>query len=183
MKVDASIELALLGLEHRDEVYRLVDSNRTYLREWLPWLDNNQSPEDTESFIQSAIDQYNAGQGPQYAVFCDQVPCGICGFHRIDPTNKRGGLGYWLAPELSGRGIMTRSVRATMDVGFRNYELNRIEIACATGNVRSRAIAERLGFTFEGVLRERENLYGVYVDHAVYSMLAAEFASGRTQAS
>jgi ribosomal-protein-serine acetyltransferase len=52
--------------------------------------------------------------------------------------------------------------------------LNRIEIAAAVGNVRSRAIPERLGFKLDGVLRERENVNGVMLDHAVYSQLRRE---------
>lgn len=71
---------------------------------------------------------------------------------------------------------MTLSVKALVEAGFREYGLNRIEVACATGNARSRAIPERLGFKLEGVLREREYLYGRHVDHAIYSMLASEFS-------
>jgi ribosomal-protein-serine acetyltransferase len=102
--------------------------------------------------------------------------CGVCGFHPFDITNKIGGIGYWLSRAYSGKGIMTLSVKALVEVGFRDYGLNRIEITCATGNARSRAIPERLEFKFEGVLREREFLYGRYVDHAIYSMLASEFS-------
>lgn len=50
-----------------------------------------------------------------------------------------------------------------------------VVIAAATGNQRSRAVPERLGFKFEGMLRECEELYGTFVDHAVYSQLRAEF--------
>ena len=61
-----------------------------------------------------------------------------------------------------------------IEAGFREHGLNRIEIACATDNSRSRAIPERLKLTFQGGLREREYLYGRHVDAAIYSMLALE---------
>jgi ribosomal-protein-serine acetyltransferase len=176
LNVSESIELQLLSLGHRDELFRLVDSNREHLREWLPWLDSNTSPKDTEFFIRSAITQYKSGKGPQYAVFYNTVMCGVCGFHPIDVGNKIGGVGYWLSKTCLRKGIVTMSLKALIKTGFHVYGLNRIEIACATGNIRSRAIPERLGFKFEGVLREREFLYGKYVDHAIYSLLAAEFA-------
>lgn len=180
MKINETIELELLGLNHRDELYSLVDANRAYLREWLPWLDVNTSLNDTESFIKSVVDQYEAGKGAQYAVFYRASMCGTCGFHNIDKVNKIGEIGYWLSKTHSGKGIMTKAVKMVVETGFLEYGLNRIEIACATGNTKSRAIPERLGFKLEGVLRERENLYQRYVDHAIYSMLAEAFALNKT---
>jgi ribosomal-protein-serine acetyltransferase len=176
LKFDESLELQLLSLGHTDDLFNLVDANRDHLREWLPWLDANASPKETETFIQSTISQYENGQGPQCAVFYNAVMCGVCGFHPIDVRNKSGSLGYWLSNTCLGKGIMTMSVKTIVKTGFMEYGLNRVEIACATGNLKSRAIPERLGFVFEGTLRERELLCGKYVDHAIYSLLASEFA-------
>ncbi len=176
MKVSEKIELQLLGLEHRDGLFSLVDVNRAHLREWLPWLDMNRSASDAESFIRSVIAQRESGEGPQYAVLYETSMCGVCGFHPIDTSNNIGSIGYWLDESCSGKGIMTKAVQALLEVGFHEYDLNRIEIACATDNHRSRAIPERLRFKLEGVLREREYLYGKYVDNAIYSMLASEYA-------
>jgi ribosomal-protein-serine acetyltransferase len=174
--INEEVELRLLKLSHRDELFCLVDTNREHLREWLPWVDANRSLTDTESFIKSAISQHESNKGPQYVVFHNAAMCGVCGFHPFDITNKISSIGYWLSHAFSGKGIMTLSVKALLEAGFREYGLNRIEIACATGNARSRAIPERLEFKFEGVLREREYLYGRYVDHAIYSMLASEIS-------
>ncbi|MDO8827577.1 GNAT family N-acetyltransferase [Methylophaga sp.] len=180
MKIDENIELQLLSLDHTEELYDLVDSNRQHLRQWLPWLDANTSPSDTEYFIKSVISQYESGKGPQYAMFYDAAMCGVCGFHQIDEANKIGSIGYWLSKAHSGKGIMTKSVMALIEIGFRDYGFNRIEIACATENSKSRAIPERLGFKLEGVFRERHKHYGKYVDLAIYSMLAAEFRLNKT---
>lgn len=174
MRISEDVELQLLNTNHINELFQLVDTNREHLREWLPWVDANKTPADTESFVNSAIRQREAGKGPQYAVFHKDVMCGVCGFHSFDVTNKIGGIGYWLSQAYSGRGITTLAVKALVEAGFREYGLNRIEIACATENAKSKAIPKRLGFTFEGILREREYLYGRYVDHVIYSMLASE---------
>lgn len=176
MIISKDVELQLLSMDHRDELFGLVDTNREHLREWLPWVDANRSSKGSESFIKSAINQYESGKEPQYAVFYNGAMSGVCGFHPFDITNMVGGIGYWLSQACSGKGIITSSVRALVEVGFRECGLNRIEIACATGNARSRAIPERLGFKFEGVLRECEYLCGKRVDHAIYSILASEFA-------
>lgn len=92
MKANKNVELQLLGLKHRDELYSLVEANRTHLRKWLPWLDANRTSADTESFIKSAISQHEAGKGPHYAVFDGMVMCGVCGFNPVDVTNKVGGI-------------------------------------------------------------------------------------------
>lgn len=165
-----------MSLDYTEQLFQLVNANRGCLREWLPWVDATESATDTESFITSAIRQYESGKGPQYAVFHEARMCGVCGFHPFDVANNIGGIGYWLSPAYTGKGIITSSVKTLVVAGFDEHRLNRIEIECATGNARSRAVPERLGFTFEGVLREREYLYGRYVDHAIYSMLAAELS-------
>jgi ribosomal-protein-serine acetyltransferase len=56
-------------------------------------------------------------------------------------------------------------------------EPNRVVIACASKNQRSRAIPERLGFTHEGVAREAEWLYDRFVDSEIYALLNREWNS------
>jgi ribosomal-protein-serine acetyltransferase len=105
----------------------------------------------------------------------DDALAGVVGFYRVDRVHRTGGIGYWLAERHSGLGVMTACCRFVVRYGFETLDLNRIHIAAATENRRSRAIPERLGFTFEGVLRQNENLYGTFVDHAVYSLLRSEY--------
>ena len=56
--------------------------------------------------------------------------------------------------------------------------MNRIEIHCATENVRSRAIPEKLNFKLDGVLRQSEWRHTRFFDMAIYSMLAEEWREG-----
>jgi ribosomal-protein-serine acetyltransferase len=73
---------------------------------------------------------------------------------------------------------MTAAVRAYVDHAFQVWRLNRVSIEAAVDNARSRAVAERLGFRQEGVLREVERVGERAVDHVVYAVLAAEWAGG-----
>ncbi|MNV95651.1 putative ribosomal N-acetyltransferase YdaF [compost metagenome] len=70
---------------------------------------------------------------------------------------------------------MTSACRVFIDYAMLEMELNRVEIRCATENLSSRAIPERLGFVLEGIVREAEKLPSGYVHHAVYGMLRREW--------
>ncbi len=104
-------------------------------------------------------------------IFSEGVIVGVAGFNSLDQTNGIGYIGYWLGEGFNGKGIMTTVVRDLIDVGKNYYSLQKIEIRCATGNSRSRAIPERLGFTHEGTLRRAERVYDHWLDHEVYALL------------
>jgi ribosomal-protein-serine acetyltransferase len=53
--------------------------------------------------------------------------------------------------------------------------LHRVEIRARVENARSRAVAERLGFKQEGVLRDEERVGDHYADRVLYAMLASEW--------
>jgi len=176
-KIDDTTALRLLRAEDAPELFAVTDSNRRHLRAWLPWVDAVLAEADSATFIEATIAQREAGRGPTFVVLRDGAIVGIAGFRPVDRVNRVGEIGYWLAAAAQGRGTMTECCRLLVRYAFLTLDLNRVEIAAATGNQRSRAVPERLGFKFEGVLREREELYGTFVDHAVYSQLRSEFNS------
>ena len=153
------------------ELYAVTDADRAHLRRWLPWVDRVRSPSDSLAFVQTTLRQLADDQGFTAAIVCDGTIAGVIGHHRISWANHSTSLGWWLAAPFEGRGIMTRSCSAVVGHAFDELELNRVEIRCATGNTRSRAIPERLGFRLEGVLRDAQWLHDRFVDHAVYAML------------
>lgn len=69
---------------------------------------------------------------------------------------------------------MGASVRRLTEFAFDALNLHRVSIAAAVENQKSRAIPERLGFRFEGVMREAEWLYDCFVDHALYARLRTD---------
>lgn len=164
------------------EMYWLTDTNRTYLREWLPWLDYIHKVEDTAGFIHATIDQHNRNQGTHYGIWYNGRLAGTMGVHNLDWINKKTSLGYWLGAQFQGKGLMTEAVATYIDrLIFGSWDLEKVTIQAATGNHKSRSIPERLGFQLEGILRRNEYLYDHFVDHAVYSLLRSEWqeAKGR----
>jgi len=176
--IDAETSLELLQEEHAGPLFALLDANRLYLRRWLPWLDQNTSVEHTAAFVRAGLQQFANRNGFSCGIRHGNTLAGVIGLHYVDWPNRKTSLGYWVAEAQQGKGLVTRSCAALLDHCFGELGLNCAELACAVGNERSRAIPERLGFTREGVLRQREWLYDHFVDHVTYSMLAGEWPGG-----
>ncbi len=143
--------------------------------EWLPWLDDTRTVEDTRAYIRRSLQQFAENNGFQLGIWSEGQLAGAIGYHFWDWPDQKTEIGYWLGAEFQGRGIVTRACRVLVDFAFDELELNRVEIQCATDNVKSRAVPERLGFTLEGIFRQESRLYGRFVDHAMYAMLRHEW--------
>jgi ribosomal-protein-serine acetyltransferase len=131
-------------------------------------------------FIRMARRQEAANDGFQAALTVDDRIVGVVGFHSVNWPHGSTSIGYWLDQGHQGRGLMTRAVRTLVDHAFGEWDLHRVEIQAAVDNHRSRALAERLGFREEGVLREAERIGDRYNDLAVYAMLAPEWVQEDT---
>ena len=179
IKAGRALELRPLRLRDARPLFALVDANRDRLRHWLPWPDDNRSVQDSRAYILRVRAQARAGMALPFGLWWKGDLVGVAGFVWLDPANRSGGIGYWLAREAEGHGLMTAAVSALARHGFYALKLNRVEIRAGIRNRRSRAIPERLGFRHEGTLRQAERLGSRFVDHAVYGMLAAEWRPWR----
>jgi len=175
LKIDENSGLELINESHADELFDLIEHNREYLKQWLPWLDNNRYLQNTIDFIKICQLQYERNETVQFALMYRGAITGVVGFHRIDWLNRSTSIGYWIGEESQGLGLVTKSCSRVLDYSFGRMGLNRIEIRCATENAKSRAIPKRLGFKEEGLIRQAEWLYDHYVDHVVYGMLGLEW--------
>ncbi len=175
MSRDDELELRAPALEDVDALFAAVDADRARLRVWLPWVDLTKSPDDTRAFIERSITGASAGTTVDRLLIHEGHIAGIASLSEISEPHQRGMIGYWIGSAWEGRGFVSRAVRELLRLGFVELGLERIALLAATENSRSRAVAERCGFTFEGVLRRHEKLNDRFVDHAVYSMLADEW--------
>jgi ribosomal-protein-serine acetyltransferase len=176
IRVDDGVELRPARMEHADALFAAVERNRDRLRQWLPWVVDGYSIESTRRFLADCERENAAKASLTTVIWSKGEICGAIGLHRIEMRHRSTSIGYWIDAACEGQGIVTNACRAIVDEGFRSYGLHRIEIRCATGNRRSGAIPQRLGFVEEGVLREAEWLYDRWVDLRVFSMLEQHWA-------
>ncbi len=164
-------------IDHSDsiELFKLVDNNKNYLREWLPWIDDTKSVNDTAEFIKSSLIEFAANKSRVYVVLYEGSICGVCSFNSLRWDCRAGFIGYWLAKSYQGKGIMSNAVIELEGIGLGKMNLNKIEIHIAVKNYKSRSLAERLGYQETGIIKDAEWLYNHFVDHVIYCKLKSEW--------
>jgi ribosomal-protein-serine acetyltransferase len=173
-KVNGQIELRMIDRTDAERLFRLIDGNRGYLREWHPWVEIMRSTADVEKLIGAAQQQFANNRGFHAGIWFEGNLCGVVHHLNVDWVNRWTALSYWLDEGHQGKGIMTESCRAMVAHAFETWKLHRVMIECAAENTRSRAIPERLGFKLEGVTRQSEWLQDRFVDHALYGRLKTD---------
>ena len=110
---------------------------------------------DAEDFVRRVVPSGWSDRSPTWAVRrTDDGPVvGMIGLGARDPSAAE--VGFWLAPEARGEGIVTRALNLVCDFGFQQnaLALERIEWRAFVGNSASADVARRVGFRFEGTAR------------------------------
>ncbi len=173
--VNELIHLEPLKYTHAFQIFQAVDLNRKFLSPWLPFVNQTKSQEDTEHFVRTIIADRKKSGDEVFVIYYEKRFAGLIGMKDTDAANKKTEIGYWLIESMTGKGIMTRSVKALLEYLFSAQDINRVQLKCGVGNHASSAIPKRLGFHFEGVEREGEKHHKRYIDLEIYSLLRKEF--------
>lgn len=96
---------------------------------------------------------------------------------RIDKSNHKGELGYWIGKAYWGNGFATEAVNKIIEFGFNELNLNKIWASAISRNIGSKTVLEKAGLQKEGTLTQNKLLHGKYEDVDVYGMLRAEYSS------
>ena len=169
--IDADIKIRPIRSTDAQPFFQLIDSNRTYLKKWLTWLDNMPSITAAERYIESRIRLANEKMGFCFLIFSKETIAGVIHLVDIDHTNRKAMIGYWVGESFCGKGLATKATEVLLSFALKELNLHRIEIRCAVENKPSEAIAKKLSFHHEGVLRESEWLHDRFVDQNLYSKI------------
>lgn len=172
LRIGRAFELRPLRMADASALFALMDADRERLRRWLPWVDANTKVAHTRAYIRA-----RQARGLTFGLWWKGSLAGVVGLHSFSPDHDSAAIGYWLSSAFGGQGLMTRAVAGLLDHAFGELGLHRIELRAAVRNRPSRAIAERLGFRHEGTAKGALKLRGTFVDHAVYAVVAGDWAT------
>ena len=175
LKVDESISLHLPEVKMAQELYTVINQQRNYLGEWLVWVERTKTVKDVQVFLKEAGIFNRGGQRLITFIKYDGKIVGSLGFIKLDKPNKKGEIGYWLSKELQGKGIITKACEKLIEYAFQHLDLNRILIKMNAQNNKSKAIPRRMGFTYEGTLRQDRFRDNKFHDTEIFSLLKKEW--------
>ena len=126
------------------------------LKPWMPFAQTTPTVEQSEAYVRKARLNFLERTDLPLHLFDKHSGefVGSSGLHRFDWDVRRFEIGYWLRTSRFGQGLMTEAVNGITDFAIQELKASRIEIHCNEMNRASARVAERAGFTLEGVLRK-----------------------------
>ncbi|MCX8529698.1 MAG: GNAT family protein [Rhodoluna sp.] len=157
----------------------LILGNRSWLRPWEATSPNGPSSFDIKSMVRGLLKQLERNEGLPFVIEVDGEIVG-----QLNVSNMLYGsvssatIGYWVAPEVAGRGVTPTAVALVSDYLFNTAGLHRVEIDIRPENQASLRVVEKLGFRFEGLKERFIHINGSWRDHYVFALTSEEVTEG-----
>ena len=168
-------ELALLEPWHADEFFATLDRARPQLLAAIPAAHLVHSVDDARATLRRWADAHAEDTRHLFGIWCEGEFVGVVQLFSFDAAMGTCEMGVWLAPWVQGGGLMTTACRAVLDWAIRVRGMRRVQWCNNPANLRSSALARRLGMTREGLLRSSFTLAGERWDNEVWSVLSEEW--------
>lgn len=170
LQIDETISVELVDRQYAAEFIELMQNERQNLSQWLVWPKFTLEISDNLQFVKESLEQLQAGNNINCYILQNGRLCGGIGLVSINQLLKKAEIGYWLCASMQSKGIVSRVCKAFVALAFEHLELELIEIRAAEFNQPCRNVCERLGFEFNGMIKNAELLNEMVINHAVYSL-------------
>jgi len=151
------------------------------LERYLPWAIDYQR-NTTAQFLRDSATAWAESRAFDFTIRSKDGPdehLGNISVWWVSKPNLVGEIGYWVRSDITGSGICTEAAANLVDLGFRELGMHRITLRIAVGNRASERVAEKLGFTHEGLLRDEVRVGAGWLDHTVWGLLESEWQAER----
>lgn len=152
------------------------------LNQWLPWARMDYHQSDTTAFIRESIQAWKEDRAWDYSIRLRDDPkrhLGNISFWTVSKLGKIAEIGYWIRSDETRQGLCTEAMELLLAETFQSMGYHKVVLRIAVGNDPSDRVAEKLGFTREGILREELLIRGNWLDHSLWSLLDREFRATR----
>ncbi|MFQ5571418.1 MAG: GNAT family N-acetyltransferase [Rhodothermales bacterium] len=156
-----------------DALYEAVRESVDEVGRWLSWCHPAYSRAESVAWIASRRGAWAKGEAYGFGIFDtrSEMFLGGCGLNHFNHLHQFANLGYWIRTSQAGRGIATAAAQLVARFGFEALGLVRVEIVVSVANLASQRVAEKLGATREGVLRNRLIQRDGVTDSVMFSLI------------
>lgn len=176
MPIIETERLILRSLREGDAEDLFDYASEAKVSRFMPW-EAHRTIEDSKEFIAFVLNAYKQKNKLTWAIELktDEKMIGTIDFVKWLPKHSRGEIAYTLSHRYWGKGFTAEAVKALLEFGFTEMQLNKIEAPIVPDNFQSQRVLEKAGMKFEGVARQHFRIKGKLVDLAQYSILKEEF--------
>lgn len=177
LEINDKIKLYYPSPDFALPLFQLIESQKEYLKEWMPWANESNSLPEIKTVLKENIRSNLSGQKLTTYIFSETELIGSLALLHIDKEHFKAEIGYWLHKEYQGKGTMTQCLQRLINYVYRTSDINRLYMQIPTANSASISLAERLDFRHEGTLRADAFINGKMIDMKIYGLLRSEWSS------
>lgn len=162
-------------------LYEAIIASREHLQGWFPWVGVYHGSTDALEYIRQSQSQALLRRDFGLGMFNHEGTfLGGTGLHVRDWAVPAFEIGYWIRKEAEGQGMVSEAVRLVTTCAFEEMAAQRVMIRCNARNERSRRVAERTGFVYEGRFRNGErDTAGEIADTLYFAMVPEDYSAAR----
>lgn len=154
-------------------------SNRQWLRPWEATNPHGPTSFDFKAQVRGLLRQLDQQEGlPFVIVYQGEVVGQLNVANILYGSVSSCVIGYWVIPEVAGKGITPTAVALAMDHMFNEVGLHRVEIDIRPENKASLRVVEKLGLRLEGLKRGYIHIANEWRDHYVFALTSEEVPLG-----
>ncbi|PHK49690.1 GNAT family N-acetyltransferase [Staphylococcus edaphicus] len=162
-------------LNMAEPLYQLIKDNFLHLSPFLDFIKEDMTIEDEQAYLKMMIQHHAEDRARLFMIYYEQILIGTIDLHKIDQTNRKAEVGYWIAKGYTGKQIVTKCVEHLCHYAFEILSLNKLTILADVDNIASNKVAEKAGFTF--IATDYEDMFNgeQYRDMNRYALLKKDF--------
>jgi ribosomal-protein-alanine N-acetyltransferase len=173
------VKLRIAKMRDSKTLEKLILGNRSWLRPWEATNPGAPNSFDVRSQLRGLIRQLDDQSGMPFVIEVQGVVQGQLNVANIMYGSVSSAvIGYWVSPEVAGRGVAPTSVALVTDYLMNQVGLHRVEIDVRPENTASLRVVENLGFRYEGIKQRYIHINGDWRDHYIFALTAEEVPEG-----
>lgn len=167
---DADITVIKRNSNYDDDLWLMLEKHRIFLGKYLNWPNRIKSIEGLNEETDKEISRWDTGERYYYYILHNDRLVGGIYLLNIDYKHHSAEWGYWLNPDETGKGYVSKALNILEKVIF-EQNIVRIVIRCDIENEASANVAIRNGYDFEGVLKRSFNNQGRFADNKIFAKI------------